>query len=42
MGDNSTHQYTGEPFVVVYQGEVDVDTLVHELFKGLDRAEGDE
>jgi hypothetical protein len=39
---NSTHQYAGEEFVVVYQGDLDVDHLVRELFKALDKAEAGE
>jgi hypothetical protein len=41
IGENNTHQYAGEPFVVVFHGDLDLDTLVHELFKALDREEAE-
>ena len=36
---NSTHQYAGEPFMVIYEGDLDVDHLVRELFRALARME---
>ena len=38
-GSNSTHQYAGEEFIVVYEVDIDVDHLVRELFRELDKAE---
>jgi hypothetical protein len=38
---NSTHQYAGEEFLVIYQGDLDVDHLCRELFRALDRTEED-
>jgi hypothetical protein len=41
VGDNSTRQYASEPYVGVFHGDIVVDTLVHILFKALDREEGE-
>jgi hypothetical protein len=41
VGDNSTRQYAGEPYVGVFHADIVVDTLVHILFKALDREEGE-
>jgi hypothetical protein len=38
-GSNTTHQYAGEEFVIVYTGDIDIDHLVRELIRSLDRAE---
>jgi hypothetical protein len=41
VGDNSTRQYAGEPYVGVFHDDIFVDTLVHKPFKALDREEGE-